>query len=467
MGILKILRQSDEERKRLVLTDSIGKTVMLLSAPVMFMLLAQSFVQVFDNWFIYRFSTLTNGAAIAYSNTALQIAINGGIGLSVAGTALIGRLNGAGDQKLVEKYTQQFLFMMVVASAIVSVFTMAAAPFYAGMALEEIQSGVRTVMLLTPLVVPFQYFNTAYYAIKNASGKSEVQFFFTVMMLVLKIITNAIFVAWMNLGLVGIVLSNFASQFIITIIVGFDAFFKKKGLNIRFKGFQVDGGVIRDFLKVGIPSVITNVTMSIGFLLINIESMKFGRDVLNSNSIANSITNLAYSTLNSFGTSITSMVSMNVGAQNYERANEIVKKVFKTILWLSIIVCTIMFILAPLTTRLFTQEEGLMDKVTITQRITILGVHGFAAASVMCGVFVALGQTKIPLVISGLRVIVLRYLFILIATRLFHPNYLIIPLATVFSNSVSYIVALLLYRRIDWKNPLGTFHFKKVKHEST
>lgn len=463
MGLLKILRQSDEERKKLVLSDSIMKTVILLSAPVMFMLLAQSFVQVFDNYFIYNFSTKVNGAAIAYSNTALQIAINGGIGLSVAGTALIGRLNGAGNEKLVKKYTQQFLFLMVAASAIVSVFTMVAAPFYAGMALEEIQGGVRTVMLLTPLVVPFQYFNTAYYAIKNANGKSEVQFFFTVLMLVLKVITNALFVAVLQMGLVGIVLANFFSQFIITVIVGFDAFFKKKGLRIQFKGFKVDGQIMRDFLKVGIPSVITNVTMSIGFLLINLESMKFGRDVLNTMSIANSITNMAYSTLNSFGTSITSMVSMNVGAGNHARANDIVKAVFRIILYMSIIVVVLMFLASNFTARIFTQEDNLIEMVTITQRITILGVHGFAAASVMCGVFVALGQTKIPLVISGLRVVVLRYLFILIVTRLFSPTYIVIPLATLFSNAVSYAVAYALYRRIDWSNPLGTFHFKKGK----
>ena len=298
MSFLSVFKQSDEERKKLVLSGDIGKTAVLLSIPVMFMLLAQSFVQVFDNWFVYNFSTLNNGAAVSYSNTALNIAINGGIGLSVAGTALIGRLNGAGDMGKVFKYIKQFIFLMVSASALVSVFTMVFSPFYASLALPEIQDGVRLMMLLTPLVVPFQYYNTAYYAIKNASGKAEVQFVFTVLMLILKIIGNALFIAVLNMGVIGIVLSNFFAQAIISIIVSRDIF-SSKGLNIHFKGFKPDLGIIKDFLKVGIPSVITNVTMSIGFLLINLESMKFGREVLNTMSVANSITNIAYSTLNS------------------------------------------------------------------------------------------------------------------------------------------------------------------------
>lgn len=462
MGIFGIFRQSDEERKNLVLNDSIAKTVVLLSTPVMFMLLAQSFVQVFDNWFVYNFSTLDNGAAVSYSNTALNIAINGGIGLSVAGTALIGRLVGAGDRELVRKYTVQFIFLMLSAAALISVFTMGFTPVYASWALPEIRSGVTTMMMFTPLVIPFQYYNTAYYAIKNANGKSEVQFFFTVMMLILKILGNAVFIAFLNLGVMGIVLSNFTSQAIISLIISRDIF-GKKGLDIHFRGFRPNGAILKDFLKVGIPSVITNVTMQVGFLLINIESMKFGRDVLNTMNIANSITNLAYSTLNSFGTSITSMVSMNIGAKNYVRAKQIVVYVFKLITYLSIAVIVLMSLLAPWTSRLFIEadEADLLDKIITTQRITILGIHGFSAASVMCGVFVAFGQTKVPILIGGLRVVGFRYLFILLATRLFDTSYIIIPLATLFSNSASLLVAFALYRRINWDNPLEGIRFRK------
>lgn len=464
MGLLKIFRQSDDERKNLVLNDSIGKTVVLLSLPVMFMLLAQSFVQVFDNWFVYNFSTLNNGAAVSYSNTALNIAINGGIGLSVAGTALIGRLVGMGDKKKVYQYIKQFIFLMVSASAVVSCCTMVLAPFYASLALEEIRAGVRTIMLMTPLVVPFQYYNTAYYAIKNANGKSEVQFVYTVLMLILKVIGNAIFIALMDMGVMGIVLSNFFAQATISLIVSRDIF-SEKGLNIHFKGFKPDKGILKDFLKVGIPSVVTNVTMQVGFLLINLESMKFGREILNTNSIANGITNVPYSALNSFGTSITSMVSMNVGAGNFKRAKSIVMYVFKLVVVLSVIITVVMSIIAPYTTKAFVEpdEVNLIDKIIVTQRITIFGILGFTIASVMCGVFVALGQTKIPIIIGGLRVVGFRYLFILLANAFFHPSYLVIPISTFVGNTGALLVALVLYLKIDWDNPLETFKFKKAK----
>ena len=73
----------------------------------------------------------------------------------------------------------------------------------------------------------------------------------------------------------------------------------------------------------------------------------------------------------------------------------------------------------------------------------------------------AFGQTKIPILIGGLRVVGFRYLFILLATRLFDTSYIIIPLATLFSNSASLLVAFALYRRINWDNPLEGIRFRK------
>ena len=276
-------------------------------------------------------------------------------------------------------------------------------------------------------------------------------------MLILKVIGNAIFIAVMQLGVMGIVLSNFFAQAVISLIVSRDIFGKSK-MNISFKGFKPDKDILRDFLKVGIPSVVTNVTMQVGFLLINLESMKYGSEILNTNSIANSITNVAYSSLNAFGTAITSMVSMNVGALNYKRAKDMVVYVFKLVTVLSIIVTIVMTIIAPYMSTLFVEEDQIMllDKVTVTQRITIFGILGFCCASIVCGVFVAVGKTKLPIIINGLRIVGFRYPIIIIANALFDANYLIIPISTLVSNNLVLLVSFYLYfKKIDWNDPLG------------
>ncbi|MBR4879195.1 MAG: hypothetical protein IKU13_05135, partial [Clostridia bacterium] len=106
----------------------------------------------------------------------------------------------------------------------------------------------------------------------------------------------------------------------------------------------------------------------------------------------------------------------------------------------------------------FVEEDQIMllDKVTVTQRITIFGILGFCCASIVCGVFVAVGKTKLPIIINGLRIVGFRYPIIIIANALFDANYLIIPISTLVSNNLVLLVSFYLYfKKIDWNDPLG------------
>ena len=115
-------------------------------------------------------------------------------------------------------------------------------------------------------------------------------------------------------------------------------------------------------------------------------------------------------------------------------------------------------LIAPFMSTLFVEEDQLMllDKVTVTQRITIFGILGFCCASIVCGVFVAVGKTKLPIIINGLRIVGFRYPIIIIANALFDANYLIIPISTLISNNLVLLVSFYLYfKKIDWNDPLG------------
>ena len=73
-------------------------------------------------------------------------------------------------------------------------------------------------------------------------------------------------------------------------------------------------------MTVGIPSVINNMAMSVGFWLINLEAMKFGTTLLNSINLGNNISSLMYNLTSCFGTTVTTAVSLNLGAGQNKRA---------------------------------------------------------------------------------------------------------------------------------------------------
>ncbi len=464
MNLLKFLRQSGEERTERVLTGKIYSTMLFLAVPSFLMLISQALATTFDNWFIYNFSTLTSGGVISYSVQAFNVIYNAGIGLSVAGTAILSRFNGQGDWRGSRHYTEQFLALMMLLSGALAVLTAVLAGFYASLALPELQSGIRLAMRLYAVSIPFAYFNNAYYAMKNAMGKSEIPFVFTFLMVGTKVLCNAIFVAVLDLGVLGIGLATICSHVVVSLFLVVDVFFHKKGMRLHFKGFRFDPSAIRTLLVVGIPSVINNMAMSVGFWLINLESMKFGNEILNSINIGNNISSLMYNLSSCFGTCVTTAVSLNLGAKQNKRARASAKSAIVMSTIGGMLGIVIIYLLGEPITRLFTTDPAILGRALTSQRISILGAPCFGICSVMCGVFIGFARTKLPILINVARVWLLRYIFILIAEALFTVNFTVIPWATVFSNTLTALFGWYVYRTLKWE---GDHQLVKRKKEKT
>ena len=240
MKLTSFLRQSGEERTRKILTGGVYGTMLFLAVPSFLMLISQALATTFDNWFILNYADLSSSGAVSYSMQAFNVIYNAGIGLSVAGTAILGRFNGQGDWENSRHYTRQFLALMFCLSVALGGLTFLLSGFYANMALPDLRPGVRLAMRLYAFSIPFAYFNNAYYALKNAVGKSEVPFAFTFLMVFTKVICNAIFVAGLGLGVMGIGFATICSHLVVSLVLLFDVFFRKNGMHLSFRHFRFD-----------------------------------------------------------------------------------------------------------------------------------------------------------------------------------------------------------------------------------
>lgn len=463
MGLLGFLKQSGEERTQRVLNGNIYSTMLFLALPAFLMLVSQALATTFDNWFIYNYSDLTSGGVVSYSVQAFNIIYQGGIGLSVAGTAIISRFNGQNDWEGSRHYTKQFMVLLGSVSLGLGVLTVALSGFYATLALPELQSGISMAMKMYAVSIPFAYFNNGYYAIKNAMGKSEIPFVFTFLMVAIKVIANAIFVAGMGLGVFGIVLATICSHAFVSVIIFFDMFIRKKGMRLSFRGFRFESTAIHTLLAVGIPSVINNVAMGIGFWLINIEAMKYGNVVLNSINIGNNISNMMYNLSSCFGSCVTTAVSLNLGAHQNKRARDSAKAAIQMSVLGGIIGIVFVYLLGGPIVRMFSPNPDIVSMAITAQNITILGAPTFGVCSVMCGVFIGFGRTKLTIIVNLARVWLFRYVFILGIGAVMATTFVVIPWATVFGNTASAVMGYFIYRTLQWNGDHDLTKRKTVK----
>lgn len=432
----------------MILNGRISTTILLLSIPTLMMGFVQSIVPVIDGLFINNIVGTVAASATTYCGPIINMMSALAQGLSVAGMAMIGQANGRGDFQYGKRVsTQLVVFSFVLGCVIAPILVLVSFPVSWNVN-AEISSNVFIYLALNALVIPFSFLESIYNAIKNANGKPEATFIRMLLMLILKIIFNTLFVAFFHWGIVGSVMASLVSNIFICVWMYHELFRKIGEDKLELAGFRFDRDILRELIRIGVPSMLSSLMLNLGFFLINNEIEKYGPIVLTGQGIAGNITSVAFIVPSSFASAVTTMVSMNVGAGQGQkaRASCIVGCVISAITAAALIV--IIVPLASHITILFTREKEVLDIAYNSLHIYIYSVVGFGICMVEQGAFIGLGRTKVPLVISILRIWLLRYLFILATEQAL--GFYSVFWGNLFSNYMAALIITILTLRIKW-----------------
>lgn len=447
------LKQSNEQRRDLILNGSVSATILFLSVPTLMMGLIQSAIPVIDGLFLNNLVGTQAASAVTYCTPIVNMISALAQGVSVAGMAIIGQSNGNGNFKHSRKISTQIIVFTFLLGFLLAPLLIALAFPISAHVNEEISHDVFVYLALSACVTPFSFMESIYNSIKNANGKPEDTFVRMVIMLILKIIFSALFIVVFHWGLVGSVMASLASNFLITGWMYYELFLKKTGERFVLKGFRFDWTIINTLMRIGFPAMLSSLMLNLGFFLINNEVEKYGAVVLNGQGIANNITSICFILPSSFGSAVTTMVSMNVGANQPEKAK---RACLLGCVISAITAALLIALVVPLSSKLtvlFTRDASVLAVANQALHIYTYSVIGFGICMVQQGAFIGLGKTRITLFISLLRVWLLRYIFIL-ATEQFLSFYSVFW-GNLFSNYMAAIITTILIFRVKWVSDIN------------
>ncbi len=442
------LKQNTQQRRELIINGSIPKTILLLSLPTLMMGVVQSAIPMIDALFINNFAGTIAASAVTYCVPIIGVIVGLAQGLSSAGMALIGQANGRGSLEEGRRISAQLVIFASLLGVVLAPALYAVAFPISKFVSPEISDSVFLYLALNTFVIPFSFLESIYNAIKNSNGKPEATFVRMVILLLLKIIFNELFITVLHWDIAGAAMASLAANFIITVWMYFELFVKKGSDRLKLAGFRFDWKVIRDIVRIGLPSMAANVMLYLGFFLINNEVEAYGTAVLNGQGIASSITNIAFNVPSCFAAAVTTMVSMNVGAGNPARARSSCWTGCALSAISAVILIALIVPLSPALTVLFTREPGVLSVANESLHIYIYSVVGFGVCMVQLGAFVGLGRTRITLVASILRIWLLRYLFILATEQ--YLGYYSVFWGNLFSNYTAALITTILILRVKW-----------------
>jgi putative MATE family efflux protein len=452
-----IFKQSTTKRCDIILNGKIVPTLLALSIPTLLMSLIQSAMPVVDGLFINNVVGTNAASAVTYSAPIIMMMTAVAQGLSVASMALIGQMNGKGEFSNAKYIAAQVVVVAFLLGSILAPFMFLLSFPISRNVNYEISNNVFLYLSLNSIILPFYFLEAVYNAIKNSSGKPEATFVRMLLILFFKIIFNFLFIVIIPLGIVGSVLATLFAHLIISVWMYYEMFLKVSDDKFELRGFKFDVEVIKELFRLGLPSILTSLLISFGFFLINNEVEKYGTVVLNGQGIANNITAICFILPASFGSSVTTMVSMNVGAGNGNKAFKscVTGCIVSAISAIILIACIVP--LSPYLTVLFTREPDVLKVANRALHIYTYSVVGFGICMVQLGAFIGLGRAVTPLIIGVLRIWLLRYIFILLTERFLGVDSVF--WGNLFSNYVAAGITTFMFLRVSWISVLPKTSF--------
>jgi len=328
------MAQNLERKTEMILHQKpIWKGMIALSIPIFLVNILRTLHDVVDGFFLGQVpGTDAGGTAIAtYMQSAVGITwsvyfifISLGVGLSVAGNALIGQFVGKKDPVGSKKYASNVIMMSFALGIIFNIFLYLSTPVLMkligaeGLTLDYSITYLRT----RSFEMPFLFLSFGFSAVRQASGDTLTPVLISTISIVVNIILTWWMVSILNMGVFGAAFSTVIGNFAMVPFMLYFLIRPKNGIKVRINKDAFDPGIMRHLLKVALPASASQAFQALGFVIINIFILSYGPAVSAAYYVGNRINSLIMFPVSAVSSILAIYIAQNIGAGNIPRAKE-------------------------------------------------------------------------------------------------------------------------------------------------
>ncbi|NQV42952.1 MAG: MATE family efflux transporter [Candidatus Marinimicrobia bacterium] len=388
--------------------DNPRKAIWTLGLPVMTGMAVQTLYSVVDMLFVARIS-VNAIAALGFNLPLFWMAMGISFGLGTGVTAVIARFIGAKDHKAATNVAEHGLLLGLIIGGLFS-----ASGLLFG---EEILILLGTPDELMPdtlayfqvIAGGFIFMITSIFlrSIFSGEGDTKTPVKIQVTSTVINIILDPILIFGFDMGVRGAALATVISMLVAVIMYSRVILFKKATLlQLDFKIFQFKFKFVKDIFRIGIPSSLSMIIMSLGAALSNWILVHYSPEVVAGFQIAGRLDQIFFLPIMAIAGSLVTLVGMFYGAQRFDLINRVIKDGLAYGVYIGLGSGLLFYIIAPYVFRIFTDDPTVLA-VAVSIIRTFSPVYWLIAIGMISGrALQGLGTGVPSLVITAIRVAV-------------------------------------------------------------
>ena len=437
-----------------LLKDKIPRLVRKLAIPASIGTLFQTLYNIVDTFYAGKISPEAL-SALSKSFPVYFIIIAASIGVTVAGTSLIGNSIGEKDENKVLNYFTHIIFFGVIISIFITIFGLNYSEkiFYImGSTKEVSQFGLQYTDIIFYGSIIF-ILVVALNSLLHAEGDTKTYRNVLILSFFLNIILNPIlifgFLFIPPMGVKGIGIATLISQLLSLIIV-----LKKVLSNSRVKVLHKEFFLpkflyFKNIFFQSMPIFISICAYSIASAIIFIYVGQEGEFATAGYGAASRFEQVLFLPVLGINTAIISIISQNYGAMNFNRIRETYFTAIKYALFIMVLAAIAVFLLADIVTSVFSNNSEVIDYGKRYLRISALVLPAYPLFFISNGFFMALKKSENAMISNMIRNLVLPVSVFYLAKYLTADFNTFFWLWVVFnwSYSLMYLLVVLYYLR--------------------
>ncbi len=437
-----------------ILNGNLGKAITTLTIPIVANSFIQTMYNLTDTYWLGKMGE-ENQAAITLVSPVQSIIVNFGSGIVAAGAILISQYLGAKKDEEAKKMASHIFVCSLLFSFFCAAICFLLSPSIVSWLGSDhtVKALGTTYLQIVILDMPFLFMINVFQAVNQSQGNTIRPMILNLVGVTLNMILDPIFMFGFEWGIAGAAFATLLSKVPCAIIALTSLRNRQNSIFIHLKGFRFDPHMVSSIIKVGIPTAIGSSTMQFGFLLMGKSVVKYGTVATAAYGIGNRVNSLITLPTNAMGSATATIVGLNIGAKQYDRAEKTYKLSRNTSVIFLLLGGLILSrdVISSSFVGIFTSSTEVIQLAA--EFLVILALYSWTNGvyNSTAGLFQGSGHTIITMAVDATRLWVFRFATLFVCEKILDMGIQSIWYSVVISNAISAFILYFLYRLNIWK----------------
>ncbi|MBN2554230.1 MAG: MATE family efflux transporter [Spirochaetales bacterium] len=417
--MLKTLRTSPER----IQSGPILTTLLKLSAPAIVAFIFHTTFNFVDRFFVSRLGAVELGA-LGMAFTVQSVLIGIGSGTGIGASSLIARFIGADKKERADNAAEHSLLIILALSLIMTIIgpPLARPLFLLLGASEQMMPYILEYINIILYGSLFQFFSMIGNGILRGEGNTVTPMRVMVVGNLVNMVLDPLLIFGIGpfpaLGVQGAALATVIGRAVSCIFLAASLFGKKNIIALNMRAFRYQGAIIRGIFAVGGPTIIGQLSNSLGLFLLFFLLRPYGDMAKSAFTLGFTYQQVAILPIIGISQGTLTMSGQNFGAGNFGRVRSVVQKSLLFCMGLMCVLALIMILGRGAFVRVF---SDLAEVIRIGRTMLLIFALGFpflAARIILASFFQGLGRGFAAFVINFSYILLFAMPLALLLSRL-------------------------------------------------